>query len=47
MPWCFALVNNKLSEIFFDHGKNGQPLMRGHCYVKIEEYKTKKRKEVD
>lgn len=24
MCWCFAIVNNKLAEIFFDENKNGQ-----------------------
>lgn len=40
MPWCFAIVNNKLAEIYFDETKKG-PKFRGHCYVKKEEYKTK------
>lgn len=41
MCWCFAIVNNKLAEIFFDEKKSGQVKIRGHCYVKLEEYKTK------
>lgn len=41
MSWCFAIVNNKLAEIYFDERK-GQPKIIGHCYVKKEEYKTKK-----
>lgn len=40
MPWCFAIVNNKLAEIYFDK-KDGQMRIRGHCYVKKKEYKTK------
>lgn len=39
--WCFAIVNNKLAEIFFEKEK-GKPLINGHCYVKKSEYKTKK-----
>ena len=35
MGWCFAIVNNKLAEIYFD--RNG---IYGHCYVKKEEFKT-------
>lgn len=42
MPWSFALVNNRLAEVYFDHNKNGDPFMRGHCYVNVEEYPTKK-----
>lgn len=41
MCWCFAIVNNKLAEIYFDKKKNGQAKIWGHCYVKLEEYKTK------
>ncbi len=41
MPWCFAIVNNKLAEIYFDENKDGKPKIFGHCYVKKEEYKTK------
>jgi len=42
MSWCFAKVNNRLAEIFFDEGKNKEPLIIGHCYVRRDEYKTKK-----
>ncbi len=41
MNWCFAIVNNKLAELHFERTK-GEPKMLGHCYVKKEEYKTKK-----
>lgn len=41
MCWCFAIVNNKLAEIFFDEKKNGQAKIWGHCYVRQEEYETK------
>ncbi len=41
MCWCFAIVNNKLAEIFFDENKNGQVKIRNHCYVRREDYKTK------
>jgi len=41
MPWCFAIVNNRLAEIYFDETKKG-PKNIGHCYVKKEDYKTKK-----
>lgn len=43
MNWCFALVNNRLAEIFFEKGKK-KPKIFSHCYVKAEEYKTKQEK---
>ncbi|MDP3725500.1 MAG: hypothetical protein Q8R20_03475 [Nanoarchaeota archaeon] len=43
MSWCFAVVNNKLAEIFFDDTKRKLNI-RGHCYVKEEEYTSKKEK---
>ncbi len=39
--WCFAIVNNKLAEIYFEKDKEGVEIW-AHCYVKEEEYKTKK-----
>ena len=44
MGWCFSKVNNRLAEIFFNEKKNGKIEIWGHCYVKREEYKTKKEK---
>ncbi len=41
MCWCFAQINNKLAEIYFQKNKNGIKLL-GHCYVKKSEFKTKK-----
>ena len=41
MGWSFAIVNNKLAEIYFDKNKKGRAKIRGHCYVKKEEYKTR------
>lgn len=43
MSWSFAIVNNKLAEIFFEK-KRGVPVFIGHCYVKKTEYKTKEEK---
>lgn len=41
MHWCFAKVNNKLAEVYFE--KKGKKLkILGHAYVKSEEFKTKK-----
>lgn len=47
MSWCFAIVNGKLAEIFFDEmtekaRTKKQMRIFGHCYVKKEEYETKK-----
>ena len=41
MGWCFAIINGRLAEIFFEPGKR-KPKIIGHAYVKREEYKTKK-----
>lgn len=41
MNWCFAIINNKLAEVFFEKKKNGKPEFQNHCYVKKEDYKTK------
>ena len=43
MNWCFAIVNNKLVEIFFEKNK-GKIEFLGHCYIKESEYKSKKEK---
>ncbi len=39
--WCFAIVNNKLAEIYFDT-KKGRSSIWAHCYVKKSEYKIKR-----
>lgn len=36
--WCFAIVNGRLAEIFYDDKKR----INGHCYVNRKDYKTKK-----
>ena len=33
MSWRFALINNRLAEIYFEHDKKGRPLFEGHCYI--------------
>lgn len=40
MGWCFAIVNDKLAEIYFDKTKSRKLKIRGYCYVKRDEYKT-------
>ena len=40
MYWCFAIVNNRLAEVYFDK-KDKKPHVFVHCYVKTSEYKTK------
>lgn len=41
MWWCFAIINNKLAEIYFEKTK-GKVEIIGHCYVAKDRYKTKK-----
>lgn len=41
--WCFAKVNDRLAEIFFE--RKGKKLrFYGHCYADKLEYKTKRDK---
>ena len=41
--WCFAIINNRLGEIFFENDhKKKKSFIWGHCYVKRSEYKTKR-----
>ena len=42
MSWCFALINNKLAELFFDKTSKGKVKIQGFCYVDRREYKTQK-----
>ena len=39
MNWCFAVVNGKLAEIYFEKKRNDYHFL-GHCYVKKKEYTT-------
>jgi hypothetical protein len=40
MSWAFAIINNRLAEMYFE--KKGKVfVMEGHCYVKREEFTTK------
>ena len=41
MTWCFALVNGRLAEIYFNKTKKGIKFL-GHCYVNKLEYETKR-----
>ena len=43
MFWVFAVINGRLSELFFDR-KNGTPVILAHAYVKVSEYKTRREK---
>ena len=42
MFWCFAIINNRLAEIYFDERKTGGLKIMGHCYVRKEDFKIKK-----
>lgn len=41
MYWSFAIINNRLAEIYFDKDKNGKLKFTGHCYVEKNDFKTK------
>jgi len=41
MYWSFAIINGRLAEVFFDK-KGDTPVFLGHCYVRKEEYPTKR-----
>ena len=41
--WCFAIVNGRLAEIYFDK-KYG---IYGYCYVKKEDYTKKEQKMIN
>lgn len=43
MNWCFAIINNKLAEIYFEKNK-GSIKFLGHCYVNESEYSSEKEK---
>lgn len=47
MPWCFAIINGRLGEIYFDKKKNGQIKIQGHCYVKREDFSKQEQKWID
>ncbi len=39
--WNFAIINNRLAEIYFEK-KKGKRVPWAHAYVKKSEYKTKR-----
>lgn len=41
MGWCFAIVNGRLAEIYFNETRKG-PNFQGHSYVEISEYETER-----
>ena len=44
MSWCFAIINNKLAEVYFEK-KKGKIKFLGHCYVRRSDYRSKREKE--
>ena len=46
MKWCFATINGKLGEIYFEKNKKGQAKFLGHCYIGKEELKIKTKEEL-
>ncbi len=45
MHWCFAIINGRLAEVFFDVKKNGSKRIFAHAYVRAEEFRLKREKE--
>ncbi len=43
MGWCFAIINNRLAEIYFEKNKKEVKFF-GHCYVNESEYTLKEEK---
>ena len=43
MNWCFAIINNRLAEIYFEKHQ-GSIKFLSHCYVKKADYKSEKEK---
>jgi hypothetical protein len=45
--WSFAMVNNRLAEVYFDRKGRGVHFW-GHCFVDRDDFKTKKeQKEIE
>jgi len=44
MNWCFAIINSKLAEVYFER-RYGKIKYLGHCYINKSEHKTKKEKD--
>ena len=40
MNWCFAKINGRLAEVYFDTEENKSEI-KGHCYVSLDEYTTR------
>ena len=45
--WCFAIINGKLSEIYFYKNKKGKSEVHSHCYIKRKEYSKEEQKMID
>lgn len=49
MFWCFAIVNNRLAEIYFDNIEEGNKILgchiEGHCYINKGDFQGKQDKE--
>ena len=44
MSWCFAIINNRIAEIYFEKNKKEVKFL-GHCYVKESEYTLKEERD--
>lgn len=46
MNWCFAVVNNKLAEVYFKKNNSGTTFI-GHAYVKKGDFDKRERKMIE
>lgn len=46
MNWSFAMLNGRLSEIFFENTSEGLVIL-GHCYITRDEYSKSENKMID
>ena len=46
MNWCFATINGRLGEIYFEKTRIGKTKFLGHCYIGEKELKTKTKEEL-
>lgn len=45
MCWNFAIINNRLGEIYYKKDKNGKVKFQGHCYVTKKEIEAMSKQE--
>ncbi len=45
MNWCFAKINNRIGEIYFDRTKGGQARIFSHCFIERANFIAKEENE--